>query len=91
MLSVINKNKETQRVLEDGCYFSRVDREDCSDEVTFEQRPENNKRGSHQNVGGMAFWVEVAVIAEALGRDRVWKEQQGGLESGSRVSKGNNG
>lgn len=77
MSSAINKNEETLRVLEGGCYFSRVDREDLSDEVTFEQRPENYERGSHENVGGMAFWVEVVVIAEALGQDPVWQEQQG--------------
>lgn len=83
MISAIHKNKETQRVLERGCYFSRMGRPDLSDEVTFEQRLENNERGIHDNMGGMAFWVEVAVLAEALGQDRVWQEHQGGLDSWS--------
>lgn len=42
-------------------------------------------------MGGVAFWAEVAVIAEAFGQDHVWQKQQGGLDSESRVSKGNNG
>lgn len=72
MRSVINKNKEIHIVLGGGCSFSRVDREAFSDERTFEEKPENNKRGN-ENVGRMTFWVGVAVSAEVLGQDRLAK------------------
>lgn len=67
-----------------------MDREDFSDERTFEEKPENNKRGN-ENVGRMTFWVGVAVSAEVWGQDRVWQKQRGGLDIGNRVSEGNNG
>lgn len=54
MPRVINKNEKTQRVLESGCSFSRVDREDLSDEVTSEQ----NKDLKIIRGGAMRMWEE---------------------------------
>ena len=47
--------------------------------------------GAMRICGKMAYVREVAVIAKALGQERVWQEHKGGLYGRSKVSKGNSG
>lgn len=49
VISAINKNKECWREV---AILHRVVREDPFNEVTFEQGPENNKTGNHEDMWG---------------------------------------